>query len=207
MPPDTHLYYRLPVLEPGVQPPSLDVGSTLLRPSRMPVYHAHLRNIRELLAKERLGAADAFSLVQSATVLMKTLLYDHQTPVPKETHRALWCLGLRYLLVEALYCTAQVIGASMNASQWWLDVVGVVPTIYDAPWQKNFTKRSNILWSYCNRLSAALNSLQKGVRPNQEETVSLKRALFGPHTVREFRDHRWSLWKEDDENSGGAASC
>ncbi|KAL8269931.1 hypothetical protein Esti_006161 [Eimeria stiedai] len=138
MPRNTHLYYRLPVVTPKSQPVYVfDVKRAFSTARLSKLLVDELRDIREILACETLALYQERTLVKCCERLVNILLRDHTSLVQlKDPRHAAEQLGRRYLSLEALFCSIQILGPSMNASAWWPAFLQQIPTFY---WRDPFT--------------------------------------------------------------------
>lgn len=206
MPPSTHLYYRTPELEPEVQLPWFDVEKAFSEPPITVKVYPCLLEARQLLAKEKLDISDAANLMHTAGSLVKCLLFTIQGRVERAPQKAVRVLGLRYLLMDALLSVVSVLGPFMRAEQWWSSLAERISSAYYPDDSFNISDKSFMVKGICERLSAALNLMKKGIRPCVSETLWLKKALFGSGLVDEFQLAKWNPWKEDDPDREGTGT-
>ncbi|KAL8436945.1 hypothetical protein ACSSS7_001309 [Eimeria intestinalis] len=204
MPRNTHLYYRLPVFIPTPWTTPLRVfdvsrAFALYRMSKL--FTEELRMVRALLARETLGTLEAQMLTEACERLVNILIHEHNTNIDdREPRHAAEFIGRRYLAIEALFCAIQVLGPLMHAEAWWPTLVQQIPTAYS---REPFfgSRRTAELVRLANRLSEASESLKRGVRPGEEETIKLKRELF-KCSPRRFKESAWDPWRESDPEAG-----
>lgn len=185
MPLDTHLFYRLPALQPGVSVPRFYAPGTFVRPLRHPKAMPYLQNVRELLALPELNATHVGLMVWHTEHLINYVLHAHQAPVGKVApHRAIRDLGVRYLILEAIFCVIQILGPQMGAASWWPRLISSIPTDYQGyPLGPRTSEATRDHMEMARRLSAALQSLKNGIRPSLATTVSLKQQLLCGHDI------------------------
>ncbi|KAL8455637.1 hypothetical protein Emag_000567 [Eimeria magna] len=196
MPPSTHLYYRLPVLQSG---PICRFFSTreafAYRSRRSP--KEILPVIHRLLSQPSITVSEADLLISCCEQLARHLYGYHKVPVSrKRPCFAASCLARRYLFLEALFCSIQVLGSAMRAESWWPQLLQLIPTDYVAP----VACRNSAGTLIAERLSSALALLKDGIRPSLEETVNLKRELFKGKSLKlGFENRAWDDWRKDDD--------
>ncbi|KAL8455632.1 hypothetical protein Emag_000562 [Eimeria magna] len=198
MPDNTHLYYRLPVFIPTTKDPYVFNASHAFKRFRISkLLTDELRTIRFYLAQRSLDSLRAQLLAESCERLVNVLIHEHTTNIEEREHRhAAEILGRRYLALEGLFCAIQVLGPLMKAETWWPRLIQEVPTSFSRGILVS-SRRSTELFALAKRLSEATESLKRGVRPGEEETITLKRDLF-KSAPRRFSDSMWDSWRESD---------
>ncbi|KAL8448971.1 hypothetical protein Emed_003323 [Eimeria media] len=200
MPPTTHPYYRLPIVRHE---------EVYTRFSKAKAFGCCPRNratdilplIRRLLAQQTMNGSEANELILACELLAGHLRAYHTTPLLyRRPCFAAASLARRYLSLEAIFCTIQILGFAMGAEDWWPQLVQMIPTDYVAPTRTR--KCPGAVLAY--RLSSALASLKKGIRPSLEATVKLKRELFKGSSLKlGFEAKMWDPWRKDDEGDAG----
>ncbi|KAL8448973.1 hypothetical protein Emed_003325 [Eimeria media] len=207
MPSTTHLYYRLPTVLPGTirkEFSTLRAFSTIGCSSA----HPYLIKIRHLLTRRSITPEQAEVLIYSCEELYTYLLRYHRTPVQgRKASDAAFVLSRRFLCLEAVFTVIQVVGPAMRAELWWSKLLNAVPTDVQYPIPVLRPKVVEAV-HLARRLSSALASLKRGIRPTLEETVALKRILFKKASINlRFTELRWEPWREDDpEDPPGMAT-
>ncbi|KAL8448967.1 hypothetical protein Emed_003319 [Eimeria media] len=199
MPRNTHLYFRLPMFVPMREPRYMFNAGRALGHHRIgKLLTDELRAIRFFLAQRTLDSSQGQILVESCERLVNITIREHTTNIEgREPRQAAETLGRRYLALEAAFCTIQVLGPLMHAEAWWPQLTQQIPTSYT---RELFvaSRRTRDFHLLAVRLSEALESLKRGVRPGEEETIKLKRDLF-TSAPRRFQDSVWDPWREDPD--------
>ncbi|KAL8441573.1 hypothetical protein Emag_007066 [Eimeria magna] len=206
MMPETHLYYRLPTVEPGNISRAFNTVrafSTIGCPSA----HPHLSSIHNLLTRLSITPGQAEVLISACEDLVTYLWRFHRTPADgRRASNAANILARRFLCLEAIFTVIQVIGPAMRAELWWSMLLSAIPTEvhYSTP-----IRRQQIIECVrlAQRLSSALASLKRGIRPTPDETIAIKRMLFKQASIRlGFAEPRWDAWRKDDPDEPPATS-
>ncbi|KAL8448970.1 hypothetical protein Emed_003322 [Eimeria media] len=209
MPHDTHLYYRLPILWPGTAPRTFNLARAFDPMSGVTAY-PHLRTIRYLLTQATLHPSNAEPLFTACEEIVSHLFRFHRNPLNnKRPAAAAYLLSRRYLCFDAIFTVVQLLGPAALAEQWWPKLVESIPTDYTRPIDRRGNAPAATVLSdeLALRLSAALAQLKKGIRPSEEETVQLKRALFFNKVLRlKLKDPKWDPWRKDDNDGGEGTS-
>ncbi|KAL8455635.1 hypothetical protein Emag_000565 [Eimeria magna] len=201
---DTHLYYRLPVLQPGLISEEFNARRAF-SPGRIACPHAHLLEVHRLLAQPVVTASEAVLIIKACEEIANFLLHKHRASVQeKKPSVAANRLARRYLSLEAIFCAIQVIGPPMRAETWWRELLQFIPTDYQ--FSTKFLARKTRGARLAFRLSSALASLKHGIRPSMETTVQLKRDIF---TCKDYEfgitHEKWDPWRKDDDGAEGSA--
>lgn len=204
-PPDTHLFYRLPVVQPGAITGRFSPARALFPCNRMAsLGFAQLATARFLLSKPEITTEEAEVLVTDSEMLVGRIMQELETPVaPRKVSRAVEKLGRLFLYLDAVVSIIDVVGAPMDPDAWWPEVASRIfpETVYNTgPFARHLPIQPSAL---ATRLSSALQILKTRARLSCEETVQLKRELLcNPHGVRDFKHKKWNSWREDDARSG-----
>ncbi|CDJ37552.1 hypothetical protein, conserved [Eimeria tenella] len=198
-----HPFYKLPEVAPGIKVRRFSPSEAFSRSNLLPQVSTPLESIRSWFRMDVLDETGANRLVVEAERVVCNLYFIQQKPVPSTTaSRAVLVLGQRYLMLDALVSTIQVLGPTMNASRWWPKLVGAIPTeILHRNFPSPF-ERTRYYETLALRLIKAIELLKKGVRLEAWDTVELKRELFCKKTSpRWFKTFRWDSWRTDDKES------
>ncbi|KAL8448972.1 hypothetical protein Emed_003324 [Eimeria media] len=196
MPPSTHPYYRLPFLQPGRICRTFSAKEAFtLRSRRSP--SDILLTMRRLLAQPSITPSEADTLITCCEQLTRHLHGYHIVPLTqKRPCFVAASLARRFIFLEAMFCSIQVVGSPMRAETWWPQLLQMIPTDYEP----SPLCRSSIGTRLAQRLSAALASLKNGIRPSLEDTVELKRELFKGQSLKLGFDKKlWDPWRKDDD--------
>ena len=192
-----HPYVRLPAIQPGVQ----------VRPWNEPLMNAKtlvakdghnlLREIRKLLLTPVLDKSGLDALMARAEELVTYAFHKLKGQVPKGAANAVQILSVKFLLFNAVFSVITVVGKGVPA--WWHHFAESIPTSFThvaRPRVTDSMRRNNAI-GYS--LSAALELYKKGISPEADEIIRLKRHIFGmPHSFAVFRRTEWDPFREDD---------
>ncbi|CDJ32021.1 uncharacterized protein EMH_0071700 [Eimeria mitis] len=133
------------------------------------------------------------------------LFYQHRKQEDGLTPSdVVYVLGRRYLFLDAVVCAIQLLEPAMEASSWWEKLTSVLPSELDLADRPFPSSRSNFYIGFAKRLTAAIELLKTRVRPEPQETVSLKRELLCKKTTHpQFLLERWNDWRKQDRDAGG----
>ncbi|KAL8435291.1 hypothetical protein Efla_002546 [Eimeria flavescens] len=177
MPLTTHLYYRLPHLDREKVRRRFVIARAFSSNVSRSGY-PELREIRRLLAQPAITPIEADVLIVATERLVNFMLHYHRTFMHRRRPgEAAITLARRYLLFEGVFCVIQVVGPAMIAPSWWSRFCALIPKD-PAPPPKGEGFKTIKLYDLVTRLSSAIDMLKNGIRPSEQMTVRLKRALF-----------------------------
>ncbi|CDJ29259.1 uncharacterized protein EMH_0003420 [Eimeria mitis] len=197
---DSHPFYRLPSLLPGVWTPPFFLGTIdeeFLKPPRL--VHTCLSSLRELFLKQELDQKDA-EAVRSAAVRLARYMHRRQNEPMKGMCpvRVAYYLGRRYLMLDAIFSAILVLGPSPEALENWREFANGIPTDPHFIYKKGCGKKFKRNMRFVKRLNEAVKQLKSGVRPSAKETVELKRFLLCELRNNEFKRGTYDPWRLDD---------
>ncbi|KAL8435292.1 hypothetical protein Efla_002547 [Eimeria flavescens] len=200
MPFGSHLYYRLPVLASGSLRRTFNYEFvTKHRPfDRLPIRAVRL--MRKYLSKPGLHINEAQELLAASERVANYVAHTQHTslyssPLPD----AVDGFGRRYIMLEAIFCTIQVLGPAMVADRWWPQFAERIAAEYPKVHASIYPKR-RVWFNLACRLISALELLKNGVRPSLEDTVQLKRDLFSSElSTNYFQSPMWDEWRAMDD--------
>lgn len=203
----THVYYRLPFLRPGRVARSFNVERAFAECNKRVRSFPSLLRLRALLERIEITPQDASALVAHSEEVVGRLYYDLQLPIATGWLAGVVAqLGRLYLYLDMVISVVQVVGPSMHASEWWPRIQSVIPSpifITTRYWGRADCKEHAIL---ATELSRALQLMKMGTRLGEEDTIKLKKQLFGKGAVKEFKRTKWDPWRKDIEESGESAA-
>ena len=208
MPPNAHPFYRLPVLQPWALRKEFRMPTGSMRSGIYLRPIIALRRIQHLFLQPYLSPAEAEELISLNERILQHLALSERSPVWNDpvTH-AVVVLGRRYMLLEAVLCSVQLLEHFFKPQEWWSHFVTTIPTEYQCDPSRYESPRLRQHASLAARLSAALGSIKSGTRPSAEMTVTLKRELFCENSSpSELREKRWDPWRNDDKAHGSSSS-
>ncbi|KAL8441332.1 hypothetical protein Emag_007269 [Eimeria magna] len=201
---DDHPYVRVPKVQPNALRRTLKaygfVASSSLRGNAQ---YDILKAMRELFAKSELDAKGAEELMKA---LEKLLNYVRVKISPYALGRSFAAiadrLGMYFLAVDSVFRAQEALGPAARAAQWWQQFINQFKIEFpEYPLDRMRPKKwpqqrfnQELAW----RLQQALRTYKKGICPDKEEIITLKRMLFFSGYTR-FAEVRWDPWRSDDE--------
>ncbi|CDI73974.1 hypothetical protein, conserved [Eimeria praecox] len=157
--------------------------------------HPMLEACRALMKKQRLTGQEFKELLHITERLVGYATGCMPKHVPKTTAAAaVEVLGIIFLVVDALFSAAEVLGENSKRSLWWGDVVRHIRKVkYSPKVRPSKTNEVALL------LDMALNYYRRGVRPPCRLVVCLKEALFDKSCSMKFACPSWDGWRKDAE--------
>lgn len=155
--------------------------------------HDQLEKCRVLLKKEQLTASELKTLLRATERLVGYATGSMPTTVPKKTMvAAIEALGTILLVLDALFCAAEVLGESSRRNSWWTDVVRHIKRVKYSrrvrPSKKN---------EVAEMLDSALNYYRRCVRPPARFLICVKEVLFEQFCEMKFNSTSWDAWRRD----------
>lgn len=207
--PRQHPFFRLPLVPPGASVRQLNLanGESSLTIKRKPVFV--LDTIRSIFLKPYLTNVDLDLLVASVERLCRFAL-EHMCVSLSELfpHRYLDVLGEMFFVLDALYCSTQLLGENANSESWWPQLIERVKIAVSSFKEQISVRR---LGSRDMTLSAALgdalNVYIGGSRPSPQMVVFLKRSLVCEPGNTKFRRLKWDPWRRDERLYSNNKKC
>nr|AET50748.1 hypothetical protein [Eimeria tenella] len=196
---DTHPFVRLPARDPG----------PISRPFVIRPFFAYefasrfasrlLEEAHMYLGKPKLTTVDADHLTLLAERLACHLMHYQKDPLLNASpYHALRKLGMRFLLLDAIVCTLQVLGYNTREA-WFRDFAKNVPhecTFVHARYIS--TKQARFNQQLVQRLACAVGTLKDGMRPCSRDIIELKLNLMcNPLSLQTFQYRIFQPWRSD----------
>ncbi|CDJ54212.1 hypothetical protein EBH_0084830 [Eimeria brunetti] len=196
----THPFYRYPKTQPapGTTPFDVHRAATFVN-FRIQVCNA-LAVCREIMGKQFLSPQDIQELLFHAERLcgyaVKKMPVAVTRPIATD---AIETLGIVFLVLDTLYCIAEILGKFSMKHLWWPKIIRHIEEAGYAP-RREFQMPGKCLRNteVARTLDAALEYYRKGHRPPVRMVVGLKEALLcqtGRYS--KFRKAPWNPWRED----------
>ncbi|KAL8433598.1 hypothetical protein Efla_000742 [Eimeria flavescens] len=192
-------FYHLPPRDPLLKVKPFEYPGDTWAPWLNSMWRG-LLSTRRLLAQPRLNQASVERLMIIAGYLVR-LGREKMPPVgdnrtPKILVKA---LAYRYLLLDAVWAICEAIGPSMMKHSWWSDFAEqVVGELTDMTPRFAALSRSAAYRDLMTRLSDALSSFMRCIRPSLQEAQWLKWAIFcNPSAPAIFKRSSWDAWRSD----------
>ncbi|CDJ54250.1 hypothetical protein, conserved [Eimeria brunetti] len=194
-----HPFVRLPVVNPSNIQTRFRKDYAFSPKCRTHSPMESYKTMRSLFAKASLTAKDVGTLIMEAELLVNYAKHKLAATC-KRSDSSYVAMRLSSLLMifDHLVCTIELLGDAMDAENWWTEFVQMFTTDYKFPeWGKR--QRGATRNKLANRLSAALSVYKKGIRPEFEEIIELKRAIISsPYADSQLANPLWKLWIKDD---------
>ncbi|CDJ54066.1 hypothetical protein EBH_0075890 [Eimeria brunetti] len=196
----SHPYVRLPVLEKGVVPKSIQISRLFSQRRRGSSFYFYLLGMRDLLARKTLTQHGADLLVQFVEDLVRVSYRRAQRsnrhPFPI---RVVEYLGEYFIAFDAIVCAIELLGECMQLPLWWEQFTAGFNIDYSLPFlPTGGNRKSRFLTDLARRLAAALKIYKTGRRPPLREVISLKKLLFcHPLGQHQFKHDKWDPWRHD----------
>ncbi|KAL8438159.1 hypothetical protein ACSSS7_000394 [Eimeria intestinalis] len=158
-----------------------------------------IQQISALLAQPTLSPRDMRVLADAAERVLSHL-HCNETRQPSDwPGRASEVLGYRFLLLDMLISILEVLGVP-RSGRWWDNMISRVPHENHRPSPKRDEQLPAFSFNLATRLTAALQTLKTGHRPEPKLLIHLKRCLFCCRfsPVRFLRP-AWNSWREADK--------
>ncbi|CDI87734.1 hypothetical protein EPH_0046790 [Eimeria praecox] len=198
-----HNFYRIPHVLPGqiLRPMNFARASGIT--SGIREANPLLRQARNLLVRPSITPQQLETLTDLAERLAAhALRYQRQSMHGRPAGAAVIKLGIRFLIMDVILCTLQLLG-QRPAGPWWLEITEAVshsPPIMDGRATLTAQRRYNVALAF--GLSQALAGLKLGIRPSEAEVVRLKRMLFcNKRSPKYFLTCNYDEWRHDDRSS------
>ncbi|KAL8448494.1 hypothetical protein Emed_003674 [Eimeria media] len=197
-----HPFVRLPRLEPGVEtrpflPSTMRSASFSSRRS----WHL-LHGMRRTFRKLQLNDLEAENLVYFSEKLAAHAYHTMQDKVEDlGPFDAVIRLGRKFMALYFLLRASHVLERNWRTQAWWGELMARIPHEYVFVWERD-PRAFQFNASLANDLSAAIEELKRGVLPQPDVIISLKRRLFCmPESPVNFKQQLWDPWRQDDEES------
>ncbi|CDJ34856.1 LOW QUALITY PROTEIN: uncharacterized protein EMH_0093290 [Eimeria mitis] len=194
----THPFYRHPQNEHIRISRSFDARSRLRPPAQKSPGPA-LTVCKEILKKLSLSPQDLMQLLKQAERLYgyasQTMALNYRRAQPLY---AIETLGAIFLVLDTLYCAAEVLGDYSMKQDWWPSIVHRIEAARFVPKKEHLRCDKSVRNLHIAlTLDAALEYYRKGIRPPLLMVIGLKEALFcGPGSTR-FKSPQWDPWRQD----------
>ncbi|CDI87876.1 hypothetical protein, conserved [Eimeria praecox] len=144
---------------------------------------------QRLLSLPTISSQELERLTDAAEHLVSHCIrYERRSVYTGTTSRAVLKLAQRFLILDAVFCTLQLLGESVVGG-WWKEFASVMPhevPPFGAPSFATEQRRFNAALAL--GLSEAIGCFKKGVRPPKDQVIWLKRMLFcSPFAPKPFR--------------------
>ncbi|CDI87735.1 hypothetical protein EPH_0046810 [Eimeria praecox] len=172
-------FYDIPRLEPQTVLPKFDEGRALSKVRG--VYNAmpFMWRAQRLLSLQTISQDELRKLKNSAELLVSHCLrYEGRSVYAYKTSRAVEKLAMRFLMLDTVFCTLQLLGETVAAG-WWKEFTSSMPCeVRDFDSSSFLTQQRRFNAALARRLSEAMKCFRKGVRPPRSQIIWLKRMLF-----------------------------
>ena len=190
-------FYHIPFLQSHMGLRTLDAGrafSVVHSAQRIfpSVWHA-----QGLLSPQTISAGELHTLIGLTERIISHCVRHERRPVAWAMSRAVAKLGLRFLMVDIVFCTLQLLGENVLTGPW-VEFINAMPHEVPLKGCPSFCagqRRFNA--TLARALSEAMAIFKSGVRPAKDHIIWLKRMLFcSPLAPRTFRIYLQKTAKE-----------
>ncbi|CDJ33537.1 LOW QUALITY PROTEIN: uncharacterized protein EMH_0083530 [Eimeria mitis] len=186
--PGSPLNTNEPIAAPDDNPTPEPVASTTSpKPASPAREHPFYRIpvLQPVLVQDMVRQVDLEGLLCKMETLAGYLMHSHtKRAVQLVPQKAVRALGLRYMILDALFVAREVLGEAGNSNSWWEELVANIPEeVADKPYNRSFGDQFEVNIRLRKALCAAIQLLKKGIRPNRETTILLKRQLLCKETM------------------------
>ncbi|CDJ28895.1 uncharacterized protein EMH_0044920 [Eimeria mitis] len=158
-----------------------------------------LSECRRLLKKLRLTKEELEKLLDYTERLSgyaSTHMPAHNRP--STTSYAVETLGRVFLILDTLYCAAEVLGDASKKDSWWPSIVHHIENArYRGGSSETVMRRPCWSSAILNALNVALDYFRIGRRPPLQLVVGLKLAIFLSPRSTVFKNAKWDNWRKD----------
>ena len=201
----THPFYRFPAVQETspteeTATRSFDLRTALSLPTTQRCAVTVLRRCGEILKKDTLAPSDLNELLSNVEALCSFALINMPvTYIHGQAKCALEVMGMIFLVLDTLYCAAEVLGERSMKSVWWPLIVLRIREARFVP--QTLSSRlarypSNV--DVARALHAALEHYRRSERPPWPIVLGLKMALLcAPGSTAKFSEEQWDGWRQD----------
>ncbi|CDJ34258.1 uncharacterized protein EMH_0019470 [Eimeria mitis] len=197
----THPFYRHPQRQPPPTRRSFTEKMVLFYAKFQKLPNPALTECREIMKKSSLTLEDFEELVSQAERLcgyaIESMPVAGRRPHPLCVLEA---LGTIFLVLDTLYCAAEVLGENSGKQWWWPWIVSRLEHArFEQTHECSLSIKSKRNSEVAHALSMALEYYRRGIRPPMIMVIGLKEALFCEERISKFKAILWRAWKEDAE--------
>ncbi|CDJ28689.1 uncharacterized protein EMH_0043060 [Eimeria mitis] len=194
-----HPFYRYPPNRPAFTSRSFNARlASSLAPSQKGANPA-LAMCMEIMKKPSLSQLDFESLLMEAERLFAFAMYN--MPLTYRRGHALYAietLGTIFLVLDTLYCAAEVIGEHSMKQDWWPSLIRRIGSVKFVPRNEyQMTDKALRNAEVGRALNAVLEYYRRGLRPPALLVVGLKEALLCEPGSSKFKAEQWKAWRRD----------
>ncbi|KAL8446460.1 hypothetical protein Emed_004914 [Eimeria media] len=194
-----HAFSRLPQVPGG----DTSAYSTFFSPERAlrkkitrKVTVSWFQKLSALLARKELSRSDLRQMGMLVERFVTHLHLHESAEIHHFPSFAVETLGLRFLIMDMIVSSLQLLGVSLS-DPWWAQLVSRIPDEYTRPFMKWDSPLPVFNYNLMVRLTQAIRILKGGQRPPPALLVHLKRCLFcSRSSPLRFTKPSWDSWRE-----------
>ena len=204
----THPFYRVPPVQETspteetvtVRSFDLSIAMSLCTTQRFAVNA--LRRCVEIMKKGTFAPSDLNELLSNVESLCSFAIKNMPVTYRRgQAKCAIETMGMIFLVLDTLYCAAEVLGERSMGHLWW---PLILHRIQDARFLAQKINAQSSRYSYnvdlARTLHTALGYYRRRQRPPPMMVVGLKMALLcTPDSTTKFTAEQWGPWREDHE--------
>ena len=202
----THPFYRFPAVqetsptEETATIRSFDLRMALSLSTTQRCVGTVLRRCGEILKKDTFTPSDLNELLSNVEALCSFALINMRVSYKHRHARcAIDVMGMIFLVLDTLYCAAEVLGERSMKSVWWPLIVLRIREARFVPQtlsSRHARYQGNL--DVARTLHAALEHYRRSERPPWPIVLGLKMTLLcTPGSASKFAQPHWSGWRQD----------
>ena len=160
-----------------------------------------LNKCRKILKKDALAPSDLNELLSNAEALCAFAIRNMPVAYKRcQAKCAIEIMGMIFLVLDTLYCAAEVLGERALKHSWWPLVLLHIREARFVPHKLSTQRQKYNNVDVARTLHAALEYYRRSQRAPMLMVLGLKKALLcTPDSVTKFTAAQWGPWREDDE--------
>ncbi|CDJ27188.1 uncharacterized protein EMH_0029530 [Eimeria mitis] len=196
----THPFYRYPESQDAPHCRNFDINVAMSFAATQVNANISLSKCRRLMKKPHLTEGDVGELLFEAERLCGYAM--ERMAVTYRRGQAMYAtetLGTVFLVLDMLYCIAEVLGDRSMKEAWWPHIAARTEVIRYVP-PREYSKAGKCGWNshLARALDAALGYYRRGDRPPPRVVIGLKLALVcEPAERSKFRVKGYQPWRDD----------
>lgn len=198
----SHPHVRYPVLDNDVVIRRISVDSIFISDRAKMAPHFFLLGIKKLFDLKVLDQQAVNTLMSLVEGLIGSVW--HYAQRRHRSNRPVFVaevVAVYFLAFDAIVCTIQLLGDSMDVSSWWKKFIAVFNLDASALLPSISNRVSVVNRRLVRRLVDAIHIYKTGMRPPPGDVIALKNSIFcSPVAPSVFKDRKWDPWRENTES-------
>lgn len=195
---ESHPFYRHPGRQPQMSTKlfRLSIAVTFRQVKQAPI--STMAQCREILKNKSLTVEEFEMLVHHVERVFGHATGSMHIGAAQPALKAVALLGHIFLVVDMLYCAAEVLGENSRKNVWWPEVMHRIEgSRYYLPRMPDFSESPSWITGMACALNTALDYYRRGLRPPARLVVGLKEKLFCDPAIKKFQIVSWDPWRTD----------